>query len=260
MAMTIQRRIFGLACTLAVVSWLWSTSVDATTLAIIRTSDQIIIAADSLMTLYGQRPQLTCKIGRHGNVVFATAGLVSTSGGAIELHGTITNILRRGLPWDEQTRQVAEWIKEPLLRTLRRMAQHLPDQFQAQLQQSFTFHVSLASIIDGAPSLEMLEYFVEQEEDGSLDLRVERFSCPGACENATEVFGIGETEEMMAVVTRLRRLPDDVTSLARDLVTTEIAHRPNYVGPPVDVVRVSAAGIEWVALKPACRNDSTDAD
>lgn len=131
------------------MSWIWSTRLEATTLAIILTGDQIVIAADSLMTLYGRRPQLTCKIGRHGGVVFATAGLVSASGGAIELHGTITTILRRGLPWDEQTRQVAEWIREQLLRTLRRLARSLPDQFQDQLQQGFTFHVSLASVIAG---------------------------------------------------------------------------------------------------------------
>jgi hypothetical protein len=166
MATTILRRVVGLACTLAVVSWLWSTNLNATTLAIIRTSNQIVIAADSLMTLYGQRPQLTCKIGRHRDVVFSTAGLVSTSGGAIELHDTITNILRRGLSWEKQTHQVEEWIREPLLRTLCRMARLLSGQFQEQLQQSFTLHVSLASIIDGTPSLEVLEYFVEQ--DGSV--------------------------------------------------------------------------------------------
>ena len=51
-----------------------------------------------------------------------------------------------------------------------------------------------------------------------------------------------------------------VTGLAHDLVTTEIAHSPDDVGPPVDVISLSSAGIEWVAVKPACRNDSTDAD
>lgn len=260
MATTIRRRAFGLGCTFAVVCWLWSTNVDATTLAIIRTGNQIVIAADSLMTLYGQRPQLTCKIRRHGDVVFATAGLVSTSGGSIELHETITNILRRRLPWDEQTRQVEEWIKEPLLRTLREMARRLPNEFRSQLQQSFTLHVSLAGIVDGTPSLEMLEYFVERAENGALRLRVERFSCPGACINSTEVFGVGETDEMMEVVTQLRRLPDDVTRLAHDLVTTEIAHSPAYVGPPIDVIRLGPAGIEWVALKPACIDVTIDAD
>ena len=242
-----------------VVSWLCSTRVEATTLAIIRTGNQIVIAADSLMTLYGQRPQLTCKIRRQGDVVFATAGLVSTSNGAIELHSTITNILRRGLPWDEQTRHVEEWIREPLLRTLRQMEQNLPDQFQAQLRQSFTLHVSLAGIVDGTPALEMLEYFVERPDGSTLELRVERFSYPGTCVNTTEVFGIGETEEMMELVTQLRRLPEDVTALAHDLVATEIAHHPNYVGPPVDVIRLSPSGIEWVALKPACGDSPVEA-
>ena len=201
-------------------------------LAIIRTSEQIIIAADCLMTVYGPRPQLTCQIGRQPGRGLCHGGTFSTSGDGIELHGTITNIPRRGLRWDEQTRQVAERIREPLFRTLRQMARRVPDQFQEQLQQRFTFHVSLASIIHGTPSREMLEYFVDQEVDASLGLRVERFSCLGACANATEAFGIGETEEMMAVVTQLRRLPDDFTGLAHDLVTTEIAHRLEYVGPP----------------------------
>ena len=110
------------------------------------------------------------------------------------------------------------------------MERHLPEQFQAQLQQSFTLHVSLASIINGTPSLEMLEYFVERTEDGSLGLRVERFSCPGACVNTTEVFGIGETDEMMGLVTQLRRLPNDVTMLAHELVTTEITTTRTTLG------------------------------
>ena len=117
-----------------VLAALLTASVDATTLVIIRTSNEIVIAADSLMTLYGHRPQLICKIRRQGNVVFATAGLVSTSGDASEFHTVITNILRRRLPWPEQARQVEEWLKEPLLRTLRRMERGLPEEFNAQLR------------------------------------------------------------------------------------------------------------------------------
>ena len=109
-------------------------SVDATTLAIIRTGGEIVIAADSLMTLYGRRPQLTCKIRRHGDVVFATAGLVTTSGGVLEFHSVIANILRGQLPWLEQARQVEEWLKEPLLRTLRRMEREFPEEFQRTAQ------------------------------------------------------------------------------------------------------------------------------
>ena len=60
---------------------------------------------------------------------------------------------------------------------------------------------------------------------------VEALEGAGSLRGAGDL-GIGETEEMMAVVTQLRRLPDDFTGLAHDLVTTEIAHRLEYVGPP----------------------------
>jgi hypothetical protein len=227
-------------------------NVDATTLAIIRTGDEIVIAADSLMTLYGRRPQLTCKIRRHGDVVFATAGLVSTSDGRVEFHTVITNILRRQLPWPEQARQVEEWLKEPLLRTLRRMQRELPEEFQAQLSQGFTLHVSLAGIHGGGPALEIREYFVERAADETLRLRVDRLSCPGSCPHPTEVFGIGETDEMMRRVAQFRHLPSDLPALAYDLVSAEIAQHPEHVGPPVDVIRVSRTGVAWVRLKAAC--------
>ena len=150
MTSPLQRLAVHCGCGVALAALL-TASVDATTLAIIRTGNEIVIAADSLMTLYGHRPQLTCKIRRQGNVVFATAGLVSTSGGVSEFHTVITNILRRRLPWPEQARQVEEWLKEPLLRTLRRMERGLPDEFHAQFRQGFTLHVSLAGIHDGGP-------------------------------------------------------------------------------------------------------------
>ena len=226
---------------------------DATTLVIIRTGDEIVIAADSLMTLYGRRPQLTCKIRRHGDVVFATAGLVVSSGGVVEFHTIITNILRRQLPWFEQAAQVEEWLRQPLLRTLRRMAREFPDEFENHLRRGFTFHVSLAGYLDGRPALEMREYFVEQLADGTLALRVERLSCPKGCPPHSEVFGVGENAEMMRQLADLSDLPDDLPTLARDLVTAEIDHHPRHVGPPVDVVRLGADGIDWVNLKPACQ-------
>ena len=252
MATRSRRLVVAVACA-ALFIIVAVTTVDATTLAIIRTGNQIVMAADSLMTLYDRRPQLTCKIRRHGDVVFATAGLVVTSDGALEFHDIITTILRRRLPWGQQADQVEEWLREPLLRALRRMEQELPDEFEAQLRQSFTLHLSLAAVNDGTPTLEMREFFVERDPDGVLRLRVERFSCPGSCPNTTEVFGIGETAEMMRLVTELRRLPSDVAGLAHQLVAMEIESNPEHVGPPVDVVRLSPAGIDWVTLKPACR-------
>ena len=74
-----------------------------------------------------------------------------------------------------------------------------------------------------------------------------------SCPDTPEVFGVGETDEMMQLVTELRALPTDVPGLAYQLVATEIDRHPEHVGPPVDIVRLSPGGIDWVTLKPACQ-------
>lgn len=247
------RRIANLACALVIVAGL-AAPTNATTLVIIHTGDEIVIAADSLMTLYGRRPQLTCKIRQHGDIVFATAGLVVSTDGVVDFHTIITNILRRRLPWVEQAAQVEEWLKQPLLRTLRRMQREFPDEFETLLRHGFTFHISLAGFRNGRPALEMREFFAEQRADGTLGLRVERISCPDGCQPQSQVFGVGENSEMMRRLAELSHLPADLPTLAADLVAAEIDLHPEHVGPPVDVVKLGTGrGIEWVTLKPACQ-------
>jgi len=38
----------------------------------------------------------------------------------------------------------------------------------------------------------------------------------------------------------------------RRLVETEIAARSEYVGPPIDIVRISATGGQWIQKKNEC--------
>ena len=97
----------------------------------------------------------------------------------------------------------------------------------------------------------MREFFAELAPDGSLRLRIDRISCPPQCASPTEVFGVGETDAMMRRVNSLRRFSADLASLAHDLVGLQIRESPKFVGPPVDVIRVNRAGVEWVTRKPS---------
>jgi hypothetical protein len=90
------------------------------------------------------------------------------------------------------------------------------------------------------------------EPDGSVRLRISRVSCPRDCPRPMEVFGVGETTAMMEYLGTLPELPDALPELAEQMVQLEIADRPALVGPPVDVVRAHASGVEWVQRKPAC--------
>ena len=248
----VVRPLVRRALAAVVLAGLFGATPAATTLAILRSSSQLVIAADSLMTLYGGRPQQACKIQRHDDVVFATAGLVVSSGGVLDVHQVITDVLRRSVTWTEHVQTIEQRLQEPLLRTLRRLRRERPEQFRQQIVQGFVLHVTLAAFRYGHPVLEMREFFVEPNGPTELRIRVRRMSCPGQCTRETEVFGVGETEAMMRDVRELRRFPPDLAAFGRDLVMRQVRATPAFVGPPVDVIRIAADGVQWVSRKPNC--------
>ena len=226
--------------------------VHATTLAIIRTPDQVIIAADSRRVWHGgdQLPQLTCKVGAHDDVVFAMAGLVLEH--TFDAHALVTMVLDTPGTLEEHALVLERMLRGPLLGMLARIRHELPRLFAEQLASGFVLNVTLGAVRHQVAQLEMRDFYAETGPDGALRLRVVRVSCPRECPRPTEVFGVGETAAMMQHLVALPQLPEELPALAAHLVEIEIADRPALVGPPVDVIRAGRAGVEWLQRKPAC--------
>ncbi len=226
--------------------------VRATTLAIIRTPDQVIIAADSRRVWHGseQRPQLTCKLGTHDDVIFAMAGLVHENN--FDAKALVNMVLGTPGTLEERALVLERLLRGPLLGMLTRIRHELPRQFAEQLASGFVLNVTLGAVRNQTAHLEMRDFYAETDPDGALRLRVVRVSCPRDCPRPTEVFGVGETTAMFQHLSTLPGLPTELPGLAKQLVEIEIADRPALVGPPVDLVRASDAGIEWLQRKPAC--------
>ena len=225
----------------------------ATTLAIIRTPDQVIIAADSRRVWHGsdQRPQLTCKLGAHDDIIFAMAGLVLENN--FDARALVTSVLGTPGALEERALVLERLIRGPLLGMLTRIRHQMPRLFAEQLESGFVLNVTLAAVRDQVAQLEMRDFYAETAPDGGLRLRVVRVSCPRDCPRPTEVFGVGETAAMMQHLTSVPGLPPTgLPELAAQLVEVEIANRPGLVGPPVDVIRAGHAGVEWLRQKPAC--------
>ncbi len=241
------------AATLAVAS-LSTAAVSATTLAVIRTPNQVIIAADSLLVWYGgyRRPQLTCKVDTRDDVIFAMAGLVVSPENDFDVQRLIHTVLTTAGTLEERALVLERLVQGRLLGTLTRIQIELPGLFAEQLASGFVLNMTLAAVRDGVAHLEMRDFYAEMEPDGSIRLRISRVSCPRDCPRPMEVFGVGETTAMMEYLGTLPELPDALPELAEQMVQLEIADRPALVGPPVDVVRAHASGVEWVQRKPAC--------
>ncbi|MCH7748113.1 MAG: hypothetical protein IH939_08450 [Acidobacteria bacterium] len=228
--------------------------VRATTLAIIRTPEQVIIAADSLLVWYGgdRRPQLTCKLDTHDDVIFAVAGLVRSPENDFDARAFVTMVLGTPGTLEERALVLERLIRGRLLGTLTRIRHELPRLFAEQLESGFVLNVTLATMRNHVAQLEMRDFYAETAPDGTLQLRVVRISCPRDCPRATEVFGVGETAAMMQHLSSLPHFPADLPGLAKQLVEIEIADRPALVGPPVGVVRVGGTGVEWLHRRRAC--------
>ena len=112
----VVRHLVHRALAAVLLAGLFGATPAATTLAILRTPNQLVIAADSLMTLYDGRPQQACKIRRQGDIVFATAGLIVSSAGVLDAHQVITDVLRRPVTWTEHVQTIEDRLQEPLLR------------------------------------------------------------------------------------------------------------------------------------------------
>ena len=226
--------------------------VRATTLVIIRTPDQVIIAADSRRVWRGgdQPPQLTCKLGTHDDVVFGMAGLVLEN--TFDAYALVNMVLDTPGTLEEHALVLERMLRGPLLGMLARIRHELPRLFAEQLASGFVLNVTLGAVRHQMAQLEMRDFYAETAPDGALRLRVVRVSCPNDCPRPTEVFGVGETAAMMQHLTALSQLPAGLPGLAAHLVEIEIADRPTLVGPPVDVVRSGRAGVEWLQRKPAC--------
>ena len=226
--------------------------VHATTLAIIRTPSHVIIAADSLLVWYGgnRRPQLTCKLDSHDDVIFAMAGLELEND--FDAYALVRLVLATPGRLEERAQVLERVLRGPLLGMLNRIRRKLPRQFAEQIESGFVLNVTLAAVRNHVAQLEILDFYAETSPDGTLQLRLVRVSCPRDCPQPTEVFGVGETAAMMRHLRTLPRFPAGLPTLAEQLVEIEIAGRPALVGPPVDVVRVGDAGVEWLQRKPAC--------
>ena len=232
--------IARLLTALATATLLAGVPAHATTLAIIRTPDQVVIAADSLLVWYGgdRRPQLTCKLDSRDDVIFGMAGLVVSPENDFDVRTLVTMVLGTPGPLEERALVLERLIRGRLLGTLTRIRHELPQLFAEQLESGFVLNVTLAAVRDQIARLEMRDFYAETAPDGTLQLRVARVSCPRDCPRPTEVFGVGETAAMMQHLGTLPQFPAGLPGLAKRLVEIEIAARPALVGPPVDVLRV----------------------
>ncbi|MGO9612847.1 MAG: hypothetical protein ACLPX5_07425, partial [Dissulfurispiraceae bacterium] len=78
--------------------------------------------------------------------------------------------------------------------------------------------------------------------------------CPGDCQGSFVTIFLGQTEAIRTYLQKHEHFlysTDSVTAV-RNLVELEISKEPSFVGPPIDILRLTKDGAEWLQKKSLC--------
>lgn len=231
-----------------------SAPVFATTIVAIRTADSVVLAADSLGTFSGrgETRRNVCKIHRVGNRFFAIAGLSEDPGRGFSAVAIVDRALQGVDDVTNSANRAAEALREPLRNELNRLA----GDDGALLERSLAKlpFVIIIGTDRGVPAAAGFHFELRGSDRWPPELNLRTLRCPGDCPNGVFTFFLGQRAAIDRYVADHGRAmgmsPEDG---ARFLVRLEIEADTPGVGGPIDAVRVSSSGAEWLSVKLECR-------
>lgn len=230
----------------------------ATTIIAVKTEREIVIGADSKVTdTFGSAfANPSCKIVQAGNLFFAYEGMARNRRTGFDIVEIATRalLLKPGASVSERVSILTGFVTSRLFTELPNVKQHDTATYREKIEGGQTFlNILVAGFENGQPLL-----FVRGFRAVVLGRRVVGVSvvpddCLADCRDEIVVKSLGETAAIDG-------LPEEtpgfwtsgVAAGVRRLIETEIAARSEYVGPPIDILRIDETGAEWIQKKPAC--------
>ena len=236
-----RMRICSWIITIGIVILLnWAQVAHATVIAVYRSSDEVIIAADSLRTVETVPPLriLVCKIRSFGDIVFASSGRSSLPGGVFSLDAMTANL-----------RADKSIVSGGVRNRISRFEKYTVAAFKRVHNQSrqvgpISFTYILSFVEEGEP-------IVYSKTLKSVDGKAEIGGVQTVAEDQVLLVGQPEYRNHRSSV----RVRENATP--SELLEAVIVHQaqglPEKVGRPVDIIRIAASGVEWLQRKPNCR-------
>jgi hypothetical protein len=243
--------------------------VCATSVVAVRNNDEIVIGADSKTTLtrvnYNLREPdgiAKCKIVQAGNLFFASAG--SAGIGPVDLPGyvdpafNLKELITRGLGRDGDIGERVRNMEKVLLLNLTQIAEKVRKDNPVFFLQKFVQYPVHTIIIAGLEDEELIlmvrTFRLVVPLSGDLSFEVGRFTCPGDCDASFITIFEGRTAAIRNYLYWNENFlyTTDPAVAVRALVEMEISEDPSTVGPPVDILRLTRRGAEWIQRKSLC--------
>jgi len=256
---------------LTVIGLLIPQYLGATAIALIRTPDEIVAAADSKQTMDVLLPGFVssrdvCKIHKiRDHFYFAVAGYrgvvdpltgkaADTPQGVIS---TVEHAVLRSHKADLSIRENVDVFERSiasfLVKNLAERQRVNPEHFK----RNFSMLSKSDVVFFGIEREVMVVHHVQfrAQAEPQITTIATRWMCPGDCQDPILApFFLGERDPMQTYWTETGFNKDDgLAKNAEALVDTAIAANPKGVGGPIDILRITREKSSWTMVKPECR-------
>lgn len=223
-----------------------------------RSRTEIVVAADSKVTdTYGNSvDRRACKLLVVGNLVVAIEGLEIDRKSGFNVLDVVTQALRLkpNAPARDKADVVTGFLSSRLADELLALQKSDPESYRRKLGSGQMFlRIVLAGFEKAQPVVFVRSFKATPHSPQKIGVTMIEDDCLDKCPGDIATRFLGETDAIDGV-------PDEnsnfwqggLVSGARQLIEIEIAARSEYVGPPIDIVKIDKRGIQWVQRKSEC--------
>ena len=220
-----------------------------TAIATIRTPEQIVVASDSreVGASGAAHDDTVCKIRTLGSAFVAVHGLNRDKKTGLNVFDAIGQASAVAGSIKDRAAWLESRLREPLTRALQRIRDKDAAEFRAMLSQTDPLGIIIFGFENSIAVMSYRRFVVRNPGNSQVVLDVERTDCPGPqCPNdrAVDIFvGIGADAFKRS---RPGYLKMDLADVARDYVQSCIDSNRIDFGPPINVLKVSRYGVEWI--------------
>ncbi len=189
--------------------------------------------------------QSVCKIRNVGPYCYALAGFVASRSTLFSADSIVRKELAKAKDYNTAITRITKAIKKGLKKELRYQKKHEPQSFQKMIEsKEHLLEVAILSVQNGAPHVQIIGF--EWSNEQKIEVKDYTAKCPGDCPTAeSQFYLLGEYSGMQAYIDQETK-PEDPVSFIEDLITIQSHATPSSVGAPINMIRYTASGMEWI--------------
>lgn len=222
----------------------------ATSIVILITPHYILMGADSKRMIIDDASNKTinesvCKIRNVGTYCYALAGFVASRSTFFSADSIVYNQLKSTKNFTASVIAIKREMKNALRKELQFQRKHMPQSFKKMIaSKEHILEIAILSVQNNVPHVQIIGFQLTNEE--KIIVKDYAASCPGDCpDQQTQFYFLGEYSEMEKFLDSRTKSSDHV-SLIEQLITVQSNETPSSVGAPINMVRFTTGGMEWL--------------